>query len=108
MTRLLVISDLHGDLKPAWAAVEAAEPDALLCCGDWGDPGEVEFYDLEPFTRRLPVYTVFGNHDNLLALEAWRNQDGSPVLLRTGELQTLGDVTLAGISGIWAKSHRQP
>jgi uncharacterized protein len=106
--RLLAISDLHGELEPAWAAIEAAQPDVLLCCGDWGDPGEVELPDLECFTERLPVYTVYGNHDHLDALREWRNGDGSPVLLRNGTGQPIGPLTLAGINGIWAKSHRKP
>jgi uncharacterized protein len=108
LQRLLAVSDLHGDLRSAWAAVEAAQPDVLLSCGDWGDPGEVELPDLVQFTQRLPVYTVYGNHDNLDALRAWSNQDGSSVLLPNGEVRTIGPITLAGINGIWAKSHRQP
>jgi uncharacterized protein len=108
VTRLLAISDLHGDLESAWAAVEAAQPDVLLCCGDWGDPGEVELPDLERFSERVPVYTVYGNHDHLDALHEWRNRDGSPVLLANGGIQTVGQLTLAGINGIWAKSHRKP
>jgi len=106
--RLLVVSDLHGELGPVWAAIEQTQPDVLLCCGDWGDPGEVELPDLEALTERLPVHTVYGNHDHLEALAAWRNQDGSEVLLRTGELRSVGPLTLAGINGIWAKSHRKP
>ena len=108
MYRLLAISDLHGDLASAWAAIEAAQPDVLLCCGDWGDPGEVELVDLVPFTQRLPVYTVYGNHDNLDALRAWGNRDGSSVLLPNGEARSIGPLTIAGINGIWAKSHRKP
>lgn len=106
--RLLVVSDLHGELGAVWAGVEQAQPDFLLCCGDWGDPGEVELSDLEALSARLPVYTVYGNHDHLEALEAWRNPDGSDVLLRDGELQDVGPLALAGINGIWAKSHRKP
>lgn len=106
--RLLAISDLHGDLDSAWEAVRAARPDVLLCCGDWGDPEEIEPADLEKFTEELPVYTVYGNHDNLQALSEWRNRDGSPVLLPNGEVVEVAGVTLAGISGIWAKSHRKP
>jgi Icc-related predicted phosphoesterase len=106
--RLLAISDLHGDLDSAWTAVEAASPDALLCCGDWGDPGEVELPDLQRFTERLPVYTVYGNHDNLEAVRGWRNRDGTPVLLPNGGRVQVGPVGVAGISGIWAKSHRKP
>ncbi len=106
--RLLAVSDLHGDLNAGWRAVEAAEPDLLLCCGDWGDPDEVALLDLERLTERLPVYTVFGNHDHLAALAAWHNRDGTPVLLPDGEPRACAGLTLAGISGIWAKSNRQP
>jgi Icc-related predicted phosphoesterase len=52
---------------------------------------------------------VFGNHDDLPTLSALRNQDGSPVLLGQGERR--GDfrgLSVAGVSGIWAKSHRLP
>lgn len=106
--RFLAISDLHGDLDSAWAAVGAAGADALLCCGDWGDPGEAELPDLQAFTMRLPVYTVYGNHDNLEAVRAWMNADGSPVLLENGVPRVVGGVRVAGINGIWAKSHRKP
>lgn len=106
--RFLAISDLHGDLASAWAAVETARPDVLLCCGDWGDPDEIDPADLHAFSDRLPVYTVFGNHDHLEALADWRNTDGSSVLLETGVARDCGGVTLAGLNGIWAKSHRKP
>lgn len=106
--KLLAVSDLHGSLNCIWTAIEATHPDVLLCCGDWGDPDEVELSDLEPFSERLPVYTVYGNHDHLEALREWQNKDGSDVLLPHGEALHVGEVTLAGISGIWAKSHRKP
>lgn len=106
--RILAISDLHGNLENAWAALRAARPDVLLCCGDWGDPGEVELPALEQLTAELPVYTVFGNHDHLEAVRAWHNRDGSPVLLPNGVSQSVGGIRVAGISGIWAKSHRKP
>jgi len=105
--RILAISDLHGDLESAWAAVEAAQPDLLLCGGDWGDPGEVKLSDLEHFTARMPVHTVYGNHDALDAVRAWQNQDGAPVLLANGEVRQVGGFRLAGLNGIWAKSHRK-
>lgn len=117
---ILAISDLHGDLEAAWRALAATEPDLLLSCGDWGDPDQVVLSDLEHFTDRVPVLTVSGNHDPLAALAAWRNRDGTPVLLADGEVRRIlipvpgGDatpspvLTVAGISGIWAKSNRLP
>jgi uncharacterized protein len=106
--RLLAISDLHGDLDSAWAALEAAQPDVLLSCGDWGDPDQVELADLLPFTERLPVYTVYGNHDPLDALHEWMNADGTPVVLESGSVIRLGPLTVAGINGIWATTHKKP
>lgn len=106
--RLLAVSDLHGDLAAAWRAVEAWQPDALLCCGDWGDPEEVEEAELAAFPARLPTITTFGNHDPLELLPRLRNRDGSPVLLGQGEVRRHGGLTLAAIGGIWAKSHRLP
>ncbi|MGV3721719.1 MAG: metallophosphoesterase family protein, partial [Actinomycetota bacterium] len=106
--RFLAISDLHGELASAWAAIESAQPDVLLCCGDWGDPDEVSPTDLQAFTDRLPVFSVYGNHDHLDALADWRNGDGSSVMLETGSVQDCGGLTLAGLNGIWAKTHRKP
>jgi uncharacterized protein len=108
LLRLLGISDLHGDLAAAHRALEAAQPDVLLCCGDWGDPGEVSLPELEAFSDEVPVLTVFGNHDHLEALSAWRNRDLSPVLLAAGEVREVAGLRITGISGIWARSHRRP
>jgi uncharacterized protein len=106
--RILVISDLHGDLSSAREALDCFQPDLLLSCGDWGDPEQVDEAELAAFPARLPVYTTFGNHDPISALARLRNQDGSPVLLPQGEVAQFGQVRLAAIGGIWAKSHRQP
>ncbi|HEV3168138.1 MAG TPA: metallophosphoesterase [Isosphaeraceae bacterium] len=106
--RFLVISDLHGDLPSACAAIETFEPDVLLSCGDWGDPGEISQTDLAAFPARLPVYTTFGNHDPLEWLAHLKNQDGSSVLLEQGKVTLVSNVRLAAIGGIWAKSHRLP
>jgi Icc-related predicted phosphoesterase len=63
----------------------------------------------------VPVLSVFGNHDDLARLATLRNRDGTPVLLAPGErredfpaLQGGGGLAVAGVSGIWAKSHRLP
>ena len=93
--RILVISDLHGDLNAAWEALEHFQPDLLLSCGDWGDPEQVSEADLAAFPARLPVYTTFGNHDPFAALARWQNRDESPVLLPQGEVCCIEGVRLA-------------
>jgi Icc-related predicted phosphoesterase len=107
--RLLAVSDLHGDLAAVWRALECAKPGVagLLCCGDWGDPDQVDPRELEALSARLPVLTTFGNHDPLDALAAWRNTDGTAVLLGQGEVRVLGALRIAGIGGIWATTHRK-
>jgi Icc-related predicted phosphoesterase len=104
--RLLVISDLHGDLNCVRRAVESFEPDALLSCGDWGDPEEVSADAIAAFTARMPVASTYGNHDPLTLLEGLRNRDASAVLLGQGEVRAIGGIQVAAIGGIWAKSHR--
>lgn len=106
--RILVVSDLHGDLASARAAVDRFAPDALLCCGDWGDPEELTEADLAAFPARLPTLSTFGNHDAVALLQRLKNGDSSSVLLDQGEVRSLGAVRVAAIGGIWAKSHRLP
>lgn len=106
--RILAIGDLHGDLGPVHEALDRYRLDALLCCGDWGDPGELDAARLAALTDRLPVLTTFGNHDDLTLLAGWRNRDGSPALLAQGEVRDAGGVRVAAIGGIWARSHRKP
>jgi Icc-related predicted phosphoesterase len=106
--RILVISDLHGDLSSAREAVDLFAPDVLLCCGDWGDPDEVAEANITALSERQPVLSTFGNHDPLAVLKSLRNRDGSSVLLEQGEVRDLGGIRVAAIGGIWAKSHRLP
>lgn len=108
MNPILVISDLHGELEVAWQAIEQFSPEMLLCCGDWGDPDQVSLEQLRAFTERLPVYSTYGNHDPLDAFPEWRNGDGTPVLLENGGVREVDGLRIAGIGGIWAKSHRLP
>ncbi len=106
--RALVVGDMHGDLTTLWRALDEEQPQLLLCVGDWGDPGQIAPDDYAAIVERIPTYTVFGNHDDLDLLHRLHNRDGSPVLLPHGEVVTVQDFRLAGISGIWAKSHRKP
>jgi Icc-related predicted phosphoesterase len=106
--RILVVSDLHGDLKSVERAYESYRPDLILSCGDWGDPDQVAESAVSAILERVPIYTTFGNHDPVEVLARLRNQDGSAVLLGQGDVQHFGGVRLAAIGGIWAKSHAKP
>jgi Icc-related predicted phosphoesterase len=106
--KILVVSDLHGDLGAAWRAIKQYEPDGLLSCGDWGDPEELSEADLRKFTDRLPALTTYGNHDALDLLRGWRNSDGSHVLADQGDVRDFLGLRIGAIGGIWAKSHRMP
>ena len=103
--RVLVVSDLHGDLDAAIRARRQFQPDLLLSCGDWGDPAQVAEADLAAFVDVGPVFTTFGNHDPLDLLARVNNRDGSPILLASGSVREVAGLKLAAIGGIWAKSH---
>lgn len=103
--RILVVSDLHGDLKSARRAATRTRPDMILSCGDWGDPDQVAEDELTSLMSAGPIYSTFGNHDPLDLLARLKNQDGSAVLLPQGEPLEIAGLRLAAIGGIWAKSH---
>jgi len=103
--RILVVSDLHGDLNSAHRAATFVQPDMILSCGDWGDPDQVDETDLTLLLAAAPVYTTFGNHDPLDLLARLQNRDGSAVLLAQGKSVDIAGLRLAAIGGIWAKSH---
>jgi uncharacterized protein len=106
--KILAVSDMHGDLSPVRRLLESVSADVLLCCGDWGDPGQLTREDYQGLLDLVPVYTVYGNHDDVDLLADLRNRDGSRILLENGLPVKFRDVTLMGISGIWAKSHAKP
>jgi len=107
--RLIAVGDLHGDTDSLLRLLDTIHPDALLCVGDWGDPGEISRDTWDAILERVPTLSVFGNHDDLPQLVKLRNHDGSSVLLGQGETRpNFHGLAVAGISGIWAKSHRLP
>ncbi len=106
--RVLVVSDLHGDLDSARRGCDRQAPELILSCGDWGDPEEVDESTFAALLEVAPVYTTFGNHDPIELLARLRNRDDSPVLLAQGELREVAGLRLAAIGGIWAKSHAKP
>lgn len=127
--RLLAVGDLHGNTDLLFRLLEQEKPDGFLGVGDWGDAGQIAPQTWRELLDRVPVATVFGNHDDIPFLSGLRNRDGSPVLLAQGEtrqfcgLQTAGistdappqspfvaqfrGVCIAAVSGIWAKSHKK-
>lgn len=105
--KIAAVSDMHGNLTNVLEIIDRNVPELLISCGDWGDPGEVDRSLLAEITSRVPVLTIYGNHDDPDALSA-KNLDGSPILLPQGEVRDYGGLRFAGISGIWAKSRRKP
>jgi uncharacterized protein len=108
LMRILIVSDLHGDLKTAQSACDFVRPDLILSCGDWGDADQVTKEDLTGFQAFAPLYSTFGNHDPIEILKGLCNQDGTPVLLPQGAALDFAGLRLAAIGGIWAKSHAKP
>src|SRR2546429_63884 len=93
--RLLTVSDMHGDLGAVREAVARFRPDALLSCGDWGDPDEVDESALAEIVGRMPAATTFGNHDPRARLEKLRDARGAPFLLAQGEVRGLSGTRIA-------------
>lgn len=99
---------MHGQLETLWKALDEERPELLICTGDWGDKGQIGAESYRAILKQVPIYTVYGNHDDLDLLRELRNRDGSPVLLPNGEVVEIQGIRIAGISGIWAKSHKKP
>jgi Icc-related predicted phosphoesterase len=106
--KIVAISDLHGVIDPVYKVLDFEEPDLLLCAGDWGTEEEISASDIERITGRVHLLSVFGNNDRLDLLRQLRNKDGTNILLENGSAVNYLGLTIAGINGIWAKSHKQP
>lgn len=108
MVRVLLVSDMHGEFEHLLKAIDAEQPDVIICAGDWGDPNTVPRELCEQLVRRFHIVTVYGNHDDINLLEELRNTDGTPVLVKNGEVIEVRGIKVTGINGIWAKSKRKP
>ncbi|MHB0913437.1 MAG: metallophosphoesterase family protein [Armatimonadota bacterium] len=97
--RLLAVTDMHGDLRNVRLAIREASPDLVVSCGDWGE--RVTRGEIEEALGGVPALTVYGNHDDIDLLAEMG------LLLPPGEVREVGGLRFAGISGIWAKSHRE-
>ncbi len=117
--RILAFCDLHYgrriyrgfDEGRAWewllSIVDYQSPEYLISCGDWGGAvNEVEFYEL---LKRTIVLTIYGNHENMDVLSRLYNVRSNsylPVLMEDGRLYDVGNLRVAGISGIIAKKRK--
>ena len=106
--KIVAISDLHGVIDPVHRILDLEQPDLLLCAGDWGTEEEVSPRDFDVVADRVHFLTVYGNNDHLELLRQLKNKDGTNILLENGRAVNYLGLTLAGINGIWAKSHKQP
>ena len=106
--RILVVSDLHGDLDSVDLVRERLGPEMVLSCGDWGDPEQVSESRMRKLLSEISVYSTFGNHDPLELLARLRNADGSPLLIPSGTVMEFMGLRIGAIGGIWAKSHAEP
>ncbi|MFQ5865829.1 MAG: metallophosphoesterase family protein [bacterium] len=106
--KIAAVSDLHGNLVPVHNILELEKPDLLLCVGDWGTAEEVTSSDLDSIIKKVYTLTVFGNNDPVDLLPAVPNQDGGSILLENGLIEHYFGLSIAGINGIWAKSHKKP
>ena len=117
--KIMVISDLHYNKKiykgvdesRAWewllGIVDYHRPNLLISLGDWGEAvNEEEFYGL---LRRVRVWSVYGNHENLEVLKKMYNvlvDRYEPVLMKDGEVREFGGLRFGAINGIVALRRR--
>ncbi|MFQ5824506.1 MAG: metallophosphoesterase family protein [bacterium] len=105
--KIAAISDLHGHLEPVYKILNLEKPDVLLCAGDWGTAEEILARDFNSITQQVYTLTVFGNNDDIELLSTIKNQNGTAILLKNGIIKHYLNLTIAGINGIWAKSHKK-
>jgi putative phosphoesterase len=67
MTRILFLSDIHGNLDALTAVLAGVEYDEAVCLGDLVDYGP-EPAECIDWARSNGVLTVRGNHDNAVAV----------------------------------------
>ncbi len=113
MSRLFVISDIHGCLSPFFELVvkriDLKKSDQLILLGDYIDRGyhskEVIDFIIELDKKGFNVIPLTGNHEQLL-LEAYRNAEMLPLwMMNSGEttlrsfgIQDIRDINSSYIS----------
>jgi len=110
---IVIVSDVHfemgyfhgnyeyGALEWLISVITRVKPIALIGLGDWGSAWKGK--DWEAVTRLVPVHAIYGNHDNMQFLQSARNIDGTPVLLKDGEVRIIDGFRFGFINGIMAE-----
>lgn len=97
MTRLAIITDVHGDvhaLRDALAQIDQLGVDEILCCGDLVDYGLFPEETLA-LLRERRIVTIRGNHDR------WATQPGSDT--SAWDLSPASIAYLEGLPTGWRK-----
>ncbi len=109
--KILFISDLHYELKyhkgvdesKAWDwlinLIDTHKPSLILSAGDWGSAITID--DFLELTAKVPVLTIYGNHENLDVLtNVFNVKLNRPILIRDGEVVNFNGIKISGINGI--------
>ncbi len=94
----MLVSDIHKTIKPGeydainWLIkiIDEVKPNALISAGDWGEYLTQD--DLYAITSRVPLITVYGNHENFGLIKRYAIGDGS--------IRRIYGLTLSGINGL--------
>lgn len=107
---ILVISDLHyekgsfhgihqdGALDWLLGVVDKIKPTTLIGLGDFGSAWTSD--DWNSLTQKVTTTAIFGNHDDVYLLESIKNEDGSKVCARDGEIRSIEGIKFGFINGI--------
>ena len=88
--------------------VDYHKPDLLLSCGDWGEA--VNLREVYGLLRRVRVWSIYGNHENLGVLRRMYNvltDSYEPVLMGDGEIREFAGLRFGAINGIVALRRRE-
>jgi len=107
MERIFAIGDIHGCSKTFEAMlfdkIEIQKTDQIYCVGDYIDRGHdskgVIDIILQLRSEGFPIYTLRGNHEQLM-LDAFTNEEAMEVWLQNGGLTTLESFGLDALNDL--------
>ena len=112
--RILFVSDLHYTRREAelgqgeWLLnlLDEIKPELLLSAGDWDELADEKF--LNELVQKVPVLTIYGNHENMDALRAVKNPlfENVDILLPDYTPFQFKGLKIVGVSGIWSGKRR--